>query len=85
MSDEELKAFSLQPLTLNIPSNTVLTECSIRDMDNLSLAITSQEKQDIMIIALEESCKNKIKKKEFFPILHSIFFFYRSFMDNMFK
>ena len=64
MSDEELKAFSLQPLTLNIPSNTVLTECSIRDMDNLSLAITSQEKQDIMIIALEESCKNKIKKKE---------------------
>ena len=44
MSDEELKAFSLQPLTLNIPSNTVLTECSIRDMDNLSLAITSQKK-----------------------------------------
>ena len=63
MSDEELKAFSLQTLTLNIPSNTVLTERSIRDMDNLSLAITSQEKQYIMIIALEESYKNKIKKK----------------------
>ena len=67
MSDEELKAFSLQPLTLNIPSNTVLTECSIRDMDNLSLATTSQEKQDIMIIALHKSCKNKIKKKRILP------------------
>ena len=36
MFDEELKAFSLQPLTLNIPSNTVLTECSIRDGQSLS-------------------------------------------------
>ena len=62
MSDEELKGFTLQPLTLNIASNTVLTERSIRDMDNLSLATTSQEKQDGMIIALQESRKNKIKK-----------------------
>ena len=80
MSDEELKAFSLQPLTLNIPSNTVLTECSIRDMDNLSLAITSQEKQDIMIIALEESCQNKIKKERIltnpaFSILFLLLFY----------
>ena len=80
MFDEELKAFSLQPLTLNIPSNTVLTECSIRDMDNLSLAITSQEKQDIMIIALEESCQNKIKKERIltnpaFSILFLLLFY----------
>ena len=63
MSDEELKAFSLQPLTLNIPSNTVLTECSIRDMDNLSLAITSQKKtrwhDHCTTRKLQEQNKNK--------------------------
>ena len=43
MSDEEVKAFSDQPLELGVKSHSVLTERTIRDVDSVATKSTSEE------------------------------------------
>ena len=59
LADEEVKSFYEKPLTLNITSHSVLTERTIRDIDALSTATTSEEKRDGMIRALHKHRKIK--------------------------
>ena len=60
--DKEIKSFYEKPLTLNIPSHSVLTERTIRDVDALSTATTSEAKRNSMIRALHKH--RKIKKEK---------------------
>ena len=59
LADEEVKSSYEKPLTLNITSHSVVTERTIRDIDALSTATTSEEKRDGMIRALHKHHKIK--------------------------
>ena len=61
-TDEELKVYYTTPLHLDISSHSILTERTIRDVDMLSKATTSNSKRDGMIKALHENRKKILKK-----------------------
>ena len=61
LDDDDLKKFELEPLQLDICSNSVLTERTIRDVDSVSSMSTSSVKRDGMIRAMHE---NRQKKKK---------------------
>ena len=61
MRDDEIRAFISEPLCLNVPSHSVLTERLIRDVDRIVSQSTSGEMRDGMMRSLLEERKQKPK------------------------
>ena len=63
LKEEEIRVFYTTPLVLEISSHSVLTERTIRDVDELSTVTTSDLKRDGMIRAMLQYRKAKAEPK----------------------
>ena len=63
LKEEEIRVFYTTPLVLEISSHSVLTERTIRDVDELSTVTTSDLKRDGMIRAMHQYRKVKAEPK----------------------
>ena len=61
LSDDEIRAFKEQPLVLDIPSNSVQTERTIRTMTDVVGKTTDEDKRNGWIRAIEKDQQEKPK------------------------